>query len=105
MLSWLFFWRRPSLDHLLVQMVTRAGCHLCDEAWQLLEAARQQYGFTLQAVDVDTDPELVSQYGDCVPVVLVNGRIRFRGRINPALLTRLLRAESGNTPKAKRDKP
>ena len=27
------------------------------------------------------------------PVVLVNGKVRFRGRINPVLLTRLLRAE------------
>jgi len=74
-------------------MFTRAGCHLCDEAWQILESARQQYGFTLQAVDVDIDPELISQYGDCVPVVLVDGKVRFRGRINSVLLSRLLRAE------------
>jgi glutaredoxin len=93
MLSWLFFWRRRNLEHLQVQMFTRAGCHLCDEAWQILESARQQYGFTLQAVDVDIDPELISQYGDCVPVVLVDGKVRFRGRINSVLLSRLLRAE------------
>ena len=93
MLSWLFFWRRRNLEHLQVQMFTRAGCHLCDEARQILESARQQYGFTLQAVDVDTDPELISQYGDCVPVVLVDGKVRFRGRINSVLLSRLLRAE------------
>ena len=74
-------------------MLTRAGCHLCDEAWQILESARQKYGFTLQAVDVNTDPELISQYGNCVPVVLVDGKVRFRGRINSVLLSRLLRAE------------
>jgi len=62
-------------------MFTRAGCHLCDEAWQILESARQQYGFTLQAVDVDIDPELI------------DGKVRFRGRINSVLLSRLLRAE------------
>jgi glutaredoxin len=93
MLSWLFFWRKRNLDHLQVQMFTRTGCHLCDEAWQILEAARQRHGFALQAVDVDADPELVAQYANCVPVVLIDGKVRFRGRINRVLLTRLLRAE------------
>ncbi|HMF16286.1 MAG TPA: glutaredoxin family protein [Gemmataceae bacterium] len=101
MLSWLFFWRRRNLQHIQVQMVTRAGCHLCDEAWQQLDAARQRHGFRLTAVDVDAGPDLVSQYGDCVPVVLVDGKVRFRGRINPVLLDRLLRAEGGKTKKNK----
>jgi glutaredoxin len=95
MLSWLFPRRQRNLEHLQVQMLTRSGCHLCEEAWKQLEAARQRHGFTLQTMDVDADPELVSQYGDCVPVVLVNGQVRFRGRINPVLLARLLRAEAG----------
>jgi hypothetical protein len=97
MLSWLFFWQRRSLEHLQVQMLTRSGCHLCEEAWQQLEIARKRHGFTLNAVDVDADPDLVSKYGNCVPVVLVNGKVRFRGRINPVLLTRLLHAEAGKT--------
>jgi hypothetical protein len=101
MLSWLFFWRRRNLQHLQVQMVTRANCHLCEEAWSQLETARQRHGFTLTAVDVDAGPDLVSQYGDCVPVVLVDGKVRFRGRINPVLLDRLLRAEGGNSKKNK----
>jgi hypothetical protein len=41
--------------------------------------------------DVDDDPELASQYGESVPVVTVNGKIRFRGRVNPVLLERLFR--------------
>lgn len=98
MLSWLFFWRRRSLDHLQIQMFTRTGCHLCEKAWKILELARQKYGFILHTVDVDADPELVSKYGDCVPVVLVNGKVRFRGQVNPVLLARLLRAEGGKTP-------
>ena len=84
-------------------MFTRAGCHLCDEAWQILEAARQRFGFALQSVDVDTDPELVAQHGNCVSVVLINGQVRFRGRINSVLLTRLLRAEAGKA--ARNSKP
>ena len=43
---------------------------------------------------MDTDGELVARYGEWVPVVTVNGKVRFRGGVNPVLLERLLRAES-----------
>ena len=36
--------------------------------------------------------QLVSQFGNCVPVVIVNGKVRFRGHINQVLLTRILHA-------------
>ena len=39
------------------------------------------------------DPELAAKYGNEVPVVAVNGKVRFRGVVNPALLERLLTAE------------
>lgn len=83
-------WRPPSADrHVL--LYTRVGCHLCEEAHAVLEAAQQGSGFRLEVVDIDTDPDLVRQHGDSVPVVVIDGTVRFRGRVNPVLLTRLLR--------------
>jgi glutaredoxin len=70
-------------------MYTRNGCHLCERAWEQLKQARRRHGFTLRQLDVDGDPELVRNYGECVPVVLINGRVRFRGIVNPVLLKRL----------------
>jgi hypothetical protein len=75
-------------------MYTRRGCHLCDAAWEQLEAARRRYGFALTAQDVDADAALKAEHGDCVPVVTVNGKVRFRGAVNAVLLERLLRAEA-----------
>ena len=83
--------RRRRLGHLRVVMYTRPGCHRCDAAWERLEAARRRYGFALEAQEVDADPKLVAEYGNCVPVVTVNGKVRFRGALNPALLERLLK--------------
>jgi hypothetical protein len=77
-----------------VLLYSRTGCHLCDVAWQQLEAARLRYYFSLETVDIETDPELVAKHGNEIPVVVINGRIRFRGRINPVLLERLLTAEA-----------
>jgi len=82
------------LEGLRIEMYTRRGCHLCETAWEQLQAAQKHYGFVLTAVDVDGAPELAARYGECVPVVTVNGRVRFRGRVNPVLLARLLRAEA-----------
>ncbi|MBI3839778.1 MAG: glutaredoxin family protein [Planctomycetia bacterium] len=65
---------------------TRAGCHLCDEAAALLA----RYGLRFQSVDVDSDPHLRAQYDQCVPVVVIDGKERFHGRIDELLLRRLL---------------
>ena len=96
-MSWNWLpWLRSmkKLPHVQVVMYTRQGCHLCEQAWLLLEQARQRYEFGLSQVDVDGEPQLVEAYGDCVPVVMINGRVRFRGIVNPVLLRRLFEAGS-----------
>ena len=59
-----------------------------------MEKARQVYNFTLEAVDVDTDADLKANFGDQVPVVVIDDKVRFRGRINEVLLIRLLRTKA-----------
>lgn len=81
--------QRPDL---FVVLYTRSGCHLCTDAWTLLEAERQRFGFRLESRDIDANPTLAAQYGLCVPVVTVNDKVRFRGRVNGVLLRRLLQA-------------
>jgi glutaredoxin len=71
-----------------VVLYTRVGCHLCDQAKQQLE----RYGLAPQTVDVDADPALREKYDQCVPVVVIDGKERFRGRIDERLLRRLLAA-------------
>jgi glutaredoxin len=71
-------------------LYTRTGCHLCDEALAVLN----RHGVRPEVVDIDRDSDLVARYGDCVPVVLIDGRLRFRGRVDERLLRRLLRPPS-----------
>jgi len=79
--------QRPDLAFLVY---SRAQCHLCDVAWEQLLFAQRRYGFPLEKIDVDSDPGLVAEHGDCVPVVLVNGKVRFRGQVNEVLLQKFL---------------
>lgn len=78
---------RPDLQFVLF---TRQGCHLCDDALARLNEARRRQPFGLEIQDVDASADWVAQYGDCVPVVLVNGKVRFRGTVNAVLLQRIL---------------
>jgi glutaredoxin len=97
-LGWLRAWwgkRRGALAHLRVVLYTRQGCHLCEDAWALLQAQRARYGFPLEAVDVDSDADLAARYGPEVPVVVAGEKVRFRGVVNRHLLERLFLAESG----------
>jgi glutaredoxin len=82
--------RRPDLHFTLF---TRHGCHLCDDAEAILRRQQARYGFNLDSNLVDDKPEWIEQYGDCVPVVLVNGKVRFRGHVNEVLLQRILDAD------------
>jgi len=59
---------------------------LCDEAEQLLN----EHGLRAEKVDIDDDESLREQFDTYVPVVEIDGKIRFRGRVDPILLKRLL---------------
>ncbi len=69
---------RPGKGHEVV-LLTRAGCCLCDSAKDQLAALAQELDFTLAATDVDAaaaagDATLRAEYGDRLPVVLLDGR-------------------------------
>jgi glutaredoxin len=57
-----------------LQLLTRAGCHLCEVAAETLDRIAVEAGLVPGIVDVDGDPELRAEYGDRVPVVLLDGR-------------------------------
>jgi hypothetical protein len=50
----------------------------------------EKYDLAVRMIDIDRDPELAAQYDQCVPVIVIDGRERFRGRVDEMLLRRLL---------------
>ncbi len=73
-------------------LVTRKGCHLCDDALRLL----RELGVEPQLADVDADDGLFQLYDWRVPVVLVDGVPAAEGRITrDQLLAALDRSGGG----------
>jgi len=76
-----------------LKIYTRRDCPLCNEAIELMKRYRQWLP-SPEFVDVDQDQTLVRRFGESVPVIEIDGRIRFRGRVSELLLRRLIDGSS-----------
>ena len=80
-----------------VVLLGRAGCHLCDDAREVVREVAAQSGAQWVEVDVDLAAAqdggaLQREYGEQVPVVLVDGVPRGFFRIDAARLRKALAA-------------
>lgn len=64
---------------------------MCDVAQQTLI----DHGLEPALIDIDRDESLRDQFDTCVPVVEIDGKVRFRGKVDHLLLKRLLRNQEG----------
>ena len=77
-------------------VVRRRDCALCEEMLaELATLARSVALPPIEVVDVDTDSELRRRHGLDVPVLLLEGTVVCRHRLDRAELARALRAHGG----------
>lgn len=76
-------------------VVSRQDCCLCEEMEAVVRELAEDGAVRWRRVDVDSDADLQSSYGDQVPVLLVNGRKAFKYRVAPEDLRRRIAAEQG----------
>ena len=69
-----------------VVVLTRDGCHLCDEALTVVAAVCAETGNAYETRDVDADPVLRRRYTDEVPVTFVDGAQHDYWRVDPVRL-------------------
>ncbi len=55
-------------------MYSRRNCHLCEVAKDVVESARNEAEFEFEVVFIDGDAGLEKEYGEEVPVTLINGK-------------------------------
>jgi glutaredoxin len=65
-----------------VTLYTRAGCCLCEEAKQVLAAARGRAAFEFEEIDIDRHPEWLAQYNEEAPVIAIDGRKAFKYKVD-----------------------
>lgn len=86
------FSRRSGAPPPVLRLLSRPGCHLCEELRTRTEPLVRAEGGSLSVVDVDSNPELYARWGDQIPVLLdAEGRLVAKARDPEAKIRRRLR--------------
>ncbi len=56
-----------------VRLLSKPGCHLCDDARGIVASVCTELGETYDEVDITEDTELMTRYAEQIPVTLVDG--------------------------------
>jgi glutaredoxin len=67
-----------------VVIYSRRGCHLCEVAESIVEEVRQEHEFDLEIIYIDGNAGLEKEYGEEVPVTLINGKRHDYFRVDKA---------------------
>jgi glutaredoxin len=80
-----------------VEIYGKPECGLCDEAKEVLVRVRGRHAFELEVIDISENSELMSRYGEEIPVVFIGGRKAFKYHVNEAeLVDKLVRAQGAS---------
>lgn len=84
--------REVSIQAIHVEIYSRPGCHLCDDAKAEIERTIRRLGAAdgtvVTVTDIDQNTDLKERYGSEVPVIFINGTEEFRYRVDTAELER-----------------
>jgi hypothetical protein len=81
-----------------VTLVTRAGCHLCEPAREVVARVSTELGIGWEELDVDSSDELRARWSHEVPVTLVDGRQHDFWRVDETRLRQALRGPGPAAP-------
>ena len=56
-----------------VTLLSRPGCHLCEEARSVIATVAADLGIGWTERDITSSPEDLARYSDMIPVTLVDG--------------------------------
>ncbi|MEU0337328.1 glutaredoxin family protein [Streptomyces sp. NPDC006193] len=84
------FRRKAEPRERLVTLVRKPGCHLCDDAQQVVEKVCAELGVEWESRDITEDRDLYDRYWEQIPVVLIDGEQHTFWRVNEERLRRAL---------------
>lgn len=86
------------MNPLRVTIMSRHECHLCRVVTRVARQVQQDLAFELITVDIDSDKRLRQQYNDRVPVLLINDRETFSGKVTGGELRKAIKKARWRNP-------
>ena len=84
-----------------VRLLSKPGCHLCDDARAVVAAVCDELGESFSEVDITAGPDteaLIEAYGEEIPVTFVDGRQHDFWRVDADRLRGALTGASDRAP-------
>ena len=75
-----------------VMVYSRVGCHWCEIAIDQINSVKDELGFNLEIKFIGDDAVLEQEYGEQVPVILINNKIHDYWRVDLARFTKAIKA-------------
>ena len=77
-------------DAARVVVYSKPGCHLCEDACREIARIAAELGVTWSERDISRDDDLMAQWAEYVPVVLVDGKVHGWFRVDETRLRQAL---------------
>lgn len=75
----------------LIELYSKPKCHLCVVAKHELLILKEQYNFAFVEIDINQSPELFEKYKEEIPVIILNGLLISRFKVETEKLENLLK--------------
>jgi glutaredoxin len=75
-----------------VTVYSRSGCHLCEIAIDRIKSTMDDLKFELDIKLIDNDIKLQEEYGEQVPVILIEGKVHDYWRVDLERFTKAVKS-------------
>ena len=73
-----------------VTVISRNGCHLCEIAIDKINSVKDELKFELEIKLINDLPELEQEYGEQVPVIMIDNKIHDYWRVDIERFTKAI---------------
>ena len=75
-----------------VTVISRNGCHLCEIAIDKINSVKDELKFELEVKLINGLPELEQEYGEQVPVIMIDNKIHDYWRVDIERFTKAIKS-------------
>ena len=75
-----------------VTVISRTGCHLCEIAIDKINSVKDELRFELEIKLINDLPELEQEYGEQVPVIMIDNKIHDYWRVDIERFTKAIKS-------------
>jgi glutaredoxin len=75
-----------------VTVISRTGCHLCEIAIDKINSIKDELKFELEIKLINDLPELEQEYGEQVPVIMIDNKIHDYWRVDIERFTKAIKS-------------